>query len=269
MFLMTQVNQPLLLLDSGIGGLSIYHSVRALLPHAPVVYAADFAGFPYGTRSEAEIAARVPAILGRLVERYAPQIVTIACNTASTVALEHVRSALSTPVVGTVPAIKPAAALTKSGYIGVLGTEATIRQPYVDRLHAAHGPDTNLLRFGARELVAPAEAKLRGETVDMAVLAQSLAGLRDQPGGDKIDVIVLACTHFPLLREELASLLPDHVSLIDGAEGIARRIAYLAGARKWPFDRQDNVFVTTGESAALKPYLPHLQQLGFGVFETL
>lgn len=267
---MTAATQaPLLLLDSGIGGLSIYRSLRALLPTAPVVYAADFAGFPYGTRSEAEIAARVPAILGRLVERYAPQIVTIACNTASTVALEHVRSALSTPVVGTVPAIKPAAALTKTGVIGVLGTEATIRQPYVDRLHDVHGPETILLRYGARDLVAPAEAKLRGEKVDMAALAAALAGLRNQPEGDRLDVIVLACTHFPLLRTELASLLPDEIALIDGADGIARRIVDLTAERQWPSQAATNIFVTTGEAEALQPYRPHLEKLGFSVFETL
>ncbi|MEO1044990.1 MAG: glutamate racemase [Pseudomonadota bacterium] len=262
-------DQPLLLLDSGIGGLSIYHSLRALLPTAPIVYAADFAGFPYGTRSETEIAARVPAILGRLVERYAPQTVTIACNTASTVALEHVRSALSTPVVGTVPAIKPAALMTQSKVIGVLGTQATIRQPYVDRLHDAHGPDTRLLRHGAPDLVDEAEAKLRGEPVDMQVLEAALNGLRQQPGGNQLDIIVLACTHFPLLRTELTSLLPQGIVLIDGADGIARRIAYLSGEREWPQESKGNIFVTTAESDALIPYHSQLSQMGFAAFETL
>ncbi|MEM1131719.1 MAG: glutamate racemase [Pseudomonadota bacterium] len=262
-------DQPLLLLDTGVGGLSVYNSLRALQPTAPIIYAADYSGLPYGTKSEAEIAARVPAILGRLVERYAPQIVTIACNTASTIALEHVRSALSTPVVGTVPAVKPAAEMTKSGVIGLLGTEATIRQPYVDRLHEIHGPDTLLLRHGAPDLVEPAEAKVRGEVVDMQILSEALAALRDQPRGNEIDVIILACTHFPLLRDELASLLPDNIALIDGADGIARRIVYLAGDRQWPKTATGNRFVTTGDKALLKPYIPHLQQLGLSTFEEL
>src|SRR6476469_4959849 len=157
---------PVLFFDSGVGGLSVSDKAMAALPTMPVIYAADAAGFPYGTKSEAEIAARVPALLGRLVERYHPGLVVIACNTASTIALAHVRSALDLPVVGTVPAIKPAAALSKRRVIGVLGTDATIRQPYVDRLAAEFASDCRVLRHGSAELVDLAEAKLRGEPVD-------------------------------------------------------------------------------------------------------
>ena len=103
---------PLLFFDSGIGGLSVLKAVQAALPNAPIVFAADYAGLPYGIKTEAEISARVPALLGRLVERYQPRLVTIACNTACTIALTHVRAALDVPVVGTVPAIKPAAEAT-------------------------------------------------------------------------------------------------------------------------------------------------------------
>ena len=120
---------PILFFDSGVGGLSVLGPTRALLRQAPIVYATDSAGFPYGTKSEAELAARVPALLGRLVERFAPRLAVIACNTASTVALDHARAALDLPIVGTVPAIKPAAEISKTRVIGVLGTEATVRQP--------------------------------------------------------------------------------------------------------------------------------------------
>ena len=125
---------PLLFFDSGVGGLSVLAPTRALLPNAPIVYAADSAGFPYGKRSDADLAERVPAILARLVERFDPRLAVIACNTASTIALDHARAALDIPIVGTVPAIKPAAERSKSRVIGVLGTEATVRQPYVDDL---------------------------------------------------------------------------------------------------------------------------------------
>ena len=137
---------PVLFFDSGVGGLSILEPARRLMPNMPVVYAADRAGYPYGTKSEAEIAARVPALLGRLVERYRPRMAVIACNTASTIALAAVRAALDIPVVGTVPAIKPAALSSRTRVIGVLGTEATVRQPYVDRLAAEHGADCTILR---------------------------------------------------------------------------------------------------------------------------
>src|SRR3546814_18254775 len=128
--------RPILFRDSGLGGLSVLEPTRKLLPNAPIVYVADNGGFPYGTRSEAEIAARVPALLGRLVERYHPRIIVIACNTASTIALAAVRAVLDLPIVGTVPAIKPAAALSQSRVIGALGTDATVPPPSVDRLRA-------------------------------------------------------------------------------------------------------------------------------------
>src|SRR3954471_9561824 len=189
---------PILFFDSGVGGLSVLQPTRALLPYAPIVYAADSAGFPYGKRREAEIASRVPALLGRLVERFHPRLAVIACNTASTIALEHVRSALDLPVVGTVPAIKPAAEMSKSRVIGVLGTEATVRQPYVDDLAAKFAADCTIVRHGSPELVELAEAKLGGEDVTIDAVHAAVLPMFSAPGGDRIDTIVLACTHFPL-----------------------------------------------------------------------
>jgi glutamate racemase len=220
---------PILVFDSGVGGLSVLAPIRALLPGLPVVYAADNAGFPYGTKSEAEIAARVPALLGRLVERYRPQLVVIACNTASTIALAHVRAALDLPIVGTVPAIKPAAERSITRVIGVLGTAATVRQPYVDRLSADFAADCLVLRHGSARLVELAEAKLAGEIVTPADVAAELAGLIGQPGGDRLDMVVLACTHFPLLAAELAAAAPRPLGFVDGGAGIARRVAHLLG----------------------------------------
>tara|TARA_R110000868_G_C10902624_1_gene764422 strand:- start:240 stop:1043 length:804 start_codon:yes stop_codon:yes gene_type:complete len=249
---------PVLFFDSGVGGLSILAPAHALLPTMPVVYAADSAGFPYGTKSEAEIAARVPALLGRLVERYRPRLVVIACNTASTIALSVVRAALDVPVVGTVPAIKPAAEQSIERVIGVLGTDATVRQPYVDRLAAEHGADCTVLRHGSAALVALAEAKLRGETLDPAVARDALAGLLDQPGGERMDVVVLACTHFPLLLDELRAASPRELAFVDGGPGIARRIAYLTQGQAWPDAQPDGVAVFTrvdADTDALRPAL--------------
>src|SRR5918993_3384647 len=150
--------RPLMIFDSGIGGLSVLRPLARLLPTAPILYVADSAGYPYGTKSAAEIEARVPAMLGRLVERFDPQLIVIACNTASTIALDTVRVALDLPIVGTVPAIKPAAERSKTRVIGVLGTEATVRQPYVDRLAAEYAGDCLVLRHGSADLVGLAEA---------------------------------------------------------------------------------------------------------------
>jgi glutamate racemase len=253
---------PILMFDSGVGGLSVLAEVRKALPDAPVIYAADNGGLPYGTKTEAEVAARVCGLLGRMSERYKPRLICIACNTASTIALGMVRDVLNVAVVGTVPAIKPAAEQTRSGAIGLLGTAATIRQPYVDRLSAEFARDKSLLRFGAGELVGAAEAKLRGQSVDPAVIARAVAGLRDQPGGDRIDTVVLACTHFPLLSEELAAAFGPGVRLVDGAAGIARRIAYLTQGQTFERGGEDFALFTRADPdlVALAPVLA-----GFGL----
>ena len=236
---------PLLFFDSGVGGLSVLGPTRELLPTAPIVYAADSAGFPYGTKSEAEIASRVPALLGRLVERFQPRLAVIACNTACTIALDHVREALDIPVVGTVPAIKPAAEMTKSGVIGVLGTEATIRQPYVDDLAEQFASGCTVLRYGSPELVALAEAKLGGDPISIEAICSAASPLFEQEGGREMDVVVLACTHFPLLREELCEAFPG-LSWIDGGPGIARRIQYLTREQSWPAFYPGGTAVFTG-----------------------
>ncbi len=261
--------RPILFFDSGVGGLSIVAPARALLPSAPFVYAADSAGFPYGTRGEAEIAARVPALLGRLAERYRPRLLVIACNTASTIALPAVRAALDLPVVGTVPAIRPAALLSRTRVIGVLGTEATVRQRYVDDLARAFADDCTVIRHGSAELVELAEAKLRGEAADPARYRAVLAGLFGQPGGDRIDVVVNACTHFPLVAEELAAAAPHPVRFVDGGEGIARRIAVLMKGQDWPDEAGEGVAVFTRRDAATDALASALTRVGFSRVEAL
>lgn len=260
---------PVLFFDSGVGGLSILGPARALMPRMPVVYAADRAGYPYGTKSEAEIAARVPALLGRLVERYRPRMAVIACNTASTIALAAVRAALDIPVVGTVPAIKPAALQSKSRVIGVLGTDATVRQPYVDRLASEHGADCLILRHGSAALVDLAEAKLRGEALNPAIAADALAGLLDQKGGERMDMVVLACTHFPLVEAELAAAAPRPLTFLHGGDGIARRIAHLNGDMPWPEVPVPGIALFTRLDPDVPALAPALEGYGLRRIETL
>jgi glutamate racemase len=236
---------PLLFFDSGVGGLSVLEPTRALLPNAPIVYVADSAGYPYGKRTEKEIASRVPALLGRLVERFKPRLAVIACNTASTIALDHVRSALDLPVVGTVPAIKPAAEMSKTRVIGVLGTEATVRQPYVDDLAARFASDCTIIRHGSPELVDLAEAKLAGDPVALADVRAAVEPMLNAPDGGRIDVMVLACTHFPLLADDLRAACPG-VAMVDGGPGIARRIAWLTREQPWPSAPPPGIALFTG-----------------------
>ncbi|MEE9433943.1 MAG: glutamate racemase [Sphingorhabdus sp.] len=258
---------PLLIFDSGIGGLSVLGRIRRTLPMAPIVYAADYAGLPYGAKSETEIASRVPALLGRLVERYRPRLIVIACNTACTIALPHVRAALDIPVVGTIPAIKPAALATKTGIFGLLGTAATIRQPYIDKLESEFAGGKLLLRYAAPELVTAAEAKMRGDTPDASIFDGAITGLiESDPDGRRIDVTILGCTHFPLVQTELEDAAvnqmgPTHpIGFVDGAHGIARRVATLVEGQPWPDRKIAGKFVTTGNVAEMRPYKAALQR---------
>lgn len=235
---------PVLLFDSGVGGLTVLEEVRKVLPGMPVIYAADTAGLPYGSKTEAQIAARVAGLLGRMTERFRPRLVCIACNTASTIALNMVREVLEVPIVGTVPAIKPAAAMTRTGVIGLLGTEATIRQAYVDRLEREFAQGKHLLRHGAPGLVEAAEAKLRGQPVDPAVITGAAQALRAMPHGDRIDTVVLACTHFPLLEAELSAAFGPDVRFVHGAAGIARQVARLVSGQEYARNAPDRALFT-------------------------
>ena len=259
-------NAPILFVDSGVGGLSVLAPTLKLIPNAPIVYAADSAGYPYGKKTDAELASRIPALLGRLVERFQPRLAVIACNTASTIALDHVRSALDLPVVGTVPAIKPAAEVSKSRVIGVLGTEATVRQPYVDDLAAKFAGDCTIVRHGSPELVELAEAKLGGEEISVDAVRSAAQPLFNAPNGDRIDTIVLACTHFPLLEDELAAAFPG-IAYVHGGDGIARRIANLTREQPWPSAPSEGLMLFT--SAARTPSLAMLARFAIGEVKML
>ena len=259
---------PILFFDSGVGGLSVLGPTRALLPNAPIVYVADSAAFPYGTRSEAEIAARVPALLAQLVDRFQPRLVVIACNTASTIALDHARAALDIPVVGTVPAIKLAAALSRNRVIAVLGTEATVRQPYVDDLSRRFAADCVVIRNGASRLVELAEEKMAGRAVSpQEVRAAVQPGFDREPFGDAVDVTVLACTHFPLLLDELVAAFPG-MDFVDGSHGIARRIAHLTRGQPWPDAAPPGKAIFTGDAPSAS-LLASLRQFGIAEVGTL
>lgn len=239
----------ILVFDSGVGGLSVLEAIRAAIPGISVLYVADSAFYPYGPKPEAELIARVPVLLAGLCAEHRPDLVVIACNTASTVVLPATRTALSVPVVGCVPAIKPAARLSKTRCIGLLGTPGTVRRHYTDALIRDFAADCQVVRHGSADLVDLAERKLAGETVSVAAVAATIAPLFEGPVLP--DVVVLACTHFPLLRDDLKAAAPVPVAWVDSGEAIARRVAtLLASVPRRTAPPPDRAFVTAPEGLA-------------------
>lgn len=212
-----------LVFDSGVGGLTVAEEIRQLGPGLGVHYAADSGFFPYGDKSDAALRARLPLVARALYARVQPDVFVIACNTASTLALAEVRDVLPIPVVGTVPAIKPAAQLTRTGTIGLLATPGTIRRAYTSELIDRFARDLKVIMHGSVELVKLAERHARGEDVPIEAFEAVQAPLFAAPGGDTIDTIVLACTHFPLVRGQLMASAPQPVSYIDSGAAIARQ----------------------------------------------
>ena len=215
----------ILLFDSGMGGLTVARAVARQLPDAHLVYAADNAGFPYGAWKEEELVARILDVIGALIERVEPHVVVIACNTASTIALAQLRDAYKLPFVGTVPAIKPAAAQTKSGIIGVLATPGTVSREYTHALIHTYAYHCKVFLHGAKRLAEIAEHKLKGRSVDLDELRREIAPVFRKRDGRSTDVVVLGCTHYPLLVEEIAQVAPWPVTYLDPAPAIARRVA--------------------------------------------
>jgi glutamate racemase len=222
------MTQPrILLFDSGMGGLTVARAVAKQLPGAHLVYAADNAGFPYGAWKEQALVKRIVLVIGKLIDTVKPDVVVIACNTASTIALAELREAYKVPFVGTVPAIKPAAAQTKTGVIGVLATPGTVSREYTHSLIHTFAFHCRVLLHGAPRLAEIAEQKLRGQPVDLEELRLEVAPVFRKRDGKPTDVVVLGCTHYPLLTEDIAKVAPWPVTYIDPAPAIARRTADL------------------------------------------
>ena len=243
--------------DSGLGGLTVLGAIRRLRPDVDIVYVADDAAFPYGRLSESALIARVGAVMARIVAGWRPDIAVIACSTASTLALPHLRAAYpELPFVGVVPAIKPAAKASRSGLISVLATRGTVARDYTQALVREHAADCEVALVGSAALAPIAERFMRGEPVDDAEVARAIAPCFIEKDGRRTDHVVLACTHYPLLIETLERLAPWPVVFDDPAPAIARRLDVLLGkAPKEEARRTGAVVFTSGQ-----PPQPGLQK---------
>ena len=219
-----QIAPKILVFDSGVGGLTILAELRGTLPQCQLFFACDNEQFPYGTKDEDALTERVDQVLKALIRRLDPDIVVVACNSASTLILPRIRSHFSKPVVGVVPAIKPAAKLSNTKCIGLLATPGTVKRQYTKQLIEGFASDCRVVSVGSSELVALAEQKLRGEPVSSGHLKHILEPFLAEA---ELDTMVLACTHFPLLQDELVALMNPAIQWIDSGEAIARRVQSL------------------------------------------
>jgi glutamate racemase len=226
------VPPTILVIDSGLGGLTVLREVVKVRPDARYVYVADDVFFPYGHHSEDQIVARVVPLVGELISAHRPDLVVIACNTMSVSVMSPLRATYGVPFVGTVPAIKPACAASKTKLVSVLGTRATVKREYTQALIRDHGQGCEVTLVGSGDLASLAEAALSGvEVSDRAIfteLAPCFVG-HGEVASRRTDTIVLACTHYPLLMDRLVRLAPWPVDWIDPAPAIARRVADLLG----------------------------------------
>ena len=217
-----------LVFDSGIGGVGIARAVRLAMPGAAVSYLMDDAGFPYGGRGEDWVVGRVLAVVGAGIARVGPDIVVVACNTASTVALAALRAAYGMAFVGCVPPVKSAAAASRSRVIGVLATPATVRGAYLRGLVDSVAANCRVLVHGAVGLAGLAERRFAGGCVTASEVAAELAGLVGQDGAAAMDAVALGCTHYGLLLGELAGCVGADVAWLDPAKPVAGQVARVA-----------------------------------------
>ncbi|MEX4008107.1 glutamate racemase [Neoaquamicrobium sediminum] len=247
--------RPVLLFDSGVGGLTVLREARVLMPDRRFVYVADDAGFPYGDWEEAALRARIVELFSKLIAEHDPEIAVIACNTASTLVLADLRAAFpDTPFVGTVPAIKPAAERTRSGLVSVLATPGTVKRQYTRDLIHEWAAKCHVRLVGSVRLAALAEAYMREGFVDEEAVRAEIAPCFMEEGGRRTDIVVLACTHYPFLVNRMRKTAPWPVDWIDPAEAIARRALSLLARDDRPrrngLPEQPDIAVFTSQSPA-------------------
>jgi len=259
------MRQRVLAFDSGIGGFGIVRSLRAALPPGTRIdYLADTALYPYGEQPDDLLVARIVDLIGDAIDRLLPDAIVVACNTASTLALEALRARYGLPVVGCVPPIRWAARLSQTRTIGLLATRATVRRPYLKTLTETYAPDCRLVAYGARGLADIAERAFRGQPINQTALTHEVAALFQQDGGAEIDVVGLGCTHYGVLIDALRAASPQGVTWLDPADAVARQTAtVLADAAPGvPSHGAGQVFFTAPPpDAAL--LLPGLVALGY------
>lgn len=245
----TDAPKPVLVFDSGIGGLTVLRELRVLMPERNFIYIADDAGFPYGNWAEPALRERLLSLFDGFLRDHDPEISVVACNTAFTLAGADLRAAFpGHTFVGTVPAIKPAAERTRSGLVSVLATPGTVKRAYTRDLIQSFASTCHVRLVGSVDLARMAEAYIRGEAVDDRAVAAEIEQCFYEKDGRKTDIVVLACTHYPFMANVFRRLAPWPVDWIDPAEAIARQARRLVPPllHAHPDSHADRALFTSG-----------------------
>lgn len=251
----------ILLYDSGMGGLTIYDAIRQVLPEAHYLYCFDNACFPYSEKSEDVLIERAVGIVQKISQIYPLDLVVVACNTASTVVLPALRATFEIPIVGTVPAIKPAAQISQTKTIGLLATKGTVNRPYVDELIEKYASDCVVEKIGTTDLVEIVEEKERTGKTDMLRLQKVVEPWLTHPS---LDTVILGCTHFPLVKAELQKLLPQVPFFVDPNNGIAHRVQDLLSDKRFEKkEKMQNIAFCTKMPADFAEKEQLMQHWGF------
>jgi glutamate racemase len=234
-----------LVFDSGLGGLTVLREIARARSDADLCLVADDAAFPYARLDDRTLTERVVLVLERFIKALEPSLVVIACNTASTLALPVLRARFSIPFVGTVPAVKPACAVSKTKRISVLATSATVRRDYTRELIREFAGACRVTLVGSEKLAEHAEMLLRGESLADELIRTEIEKCFVDEGG-RTDVIVLACTHYPLVLDRLERVAAWPVTWLDPAPAIARRAAQLLGTQRPAKAEAGRAYFTSG-----------------------
>jgi glutamate racemase len=259
-----------LVFDSGIGGLSVYNKIYNKIPNVHYIYAFDNEMFPYGDKSSELLINRVNSVIEVVTQFYSIDLAVIACNTASTICLPSLRSKFSFPIIGVVPAIKPASLLTKNNCIGLLATKATIERTYITDLIRQFATHCTVQLLGLSELALIAENKLQGSTVDMQQLKklmQPWLELQTIP-----DTIVLGCTHYPFIKKELQMIFPQ-ATFIDSGNAIATRVYNLLNDKyvlnQKPLSASENIVLSTNYNQSVEKLIKKLSDYNLNKYHSI
>ncbi len=254
-------DNPIVIIDSGVGGLPYLEQARKYMPDENFTYIADNKNFPYGEKNACQLKEIIQNLIKKIVDKISPKLIVIACNTASVVALSLLREEFGIPFVGVVPAIKPAGEYYENGNIGLLATRKTVEDPYTDKLIENFAATCRVIKYAGIDLVEFVENRYFTSTEEekIAIVSESSSYFSNF----KIDALVLGCTHFVYLKDYFKKALGDSVDIIDSVDGVSRQILNVIETESLvSLNKNRDIFYLTGSKAAKKGYSVFAEKFG-------